>query len=342
MTGTRTPVARAPGFAWPRDVVRVPDEDWVTRPLDEFGVRYNQVGGHAYYQKNLDPLVAQAAVAIRDGQLLVDYSAGTGLLTRRVLDATPARIGVLNVDPSPKFLRVAVENHADDERVAFRLLRQRKEEKRLETLDDVLDPALAGRVDVVTAANAIHLYPDLHSTLTSWHRVLRPGGIVLINSGCLRNPHARRADWVLDDTVDRVNEIVVELVLREPAFARYRENVVDRDRWSAYLAARQKAFVPLRPLDAYTDALSLAGFDVLNVSDATIFVDVAQFAELLVTYHESVLGWVGGTARIAGVGPSEQALRDRFFLIRYGLERTFPTADEFPCNWTYLTRRRKG
>lgn len=342
---TATPVVQRPrlaGFDWPHDFVRVPDEAWASSPLDDFGVRYHQVGAHGYY-KNLDPIAAQVAVAARDGQVVVDYSGGTGLLTGRLLETVPARIGIVNVDPSAKFLRVAVEHYAGDERVAFRLLGFVREERRLETLDEVLGSVLAdGGIDIIAAANAVHLYPDLLATMRSWHRALRPGGLVLINSGCLRNPDARPDDWVLDDTIDKLNEIVVGLVLREPAFARYRENVVDEARWSAYEAARHKVFVPVRPLQTYVDALVATGFDVVQVTDSTIFVNVDQFFDLLSIYHESVLGWVGGTHKVGGRRPTEQAVRDRLFLIRYGLDRMFPTAREFPCNWTYLTCRRGG
>lgn len=337
---TRT--LRATDFGWPAGLARIPDEEWARSPLDEFGTRYDQVGTHRYYQKNLDPLVAQVAVAARDGQIVVDYSSGTGLLTGRIRKAVRARIGVMDVDPSAKLLRVAVENHAGDGHVAFRLLGYIKAENRLRTIGEVLGPALARRgVDILMAANAVHLYPDLQATFLSWHHVMRPHGLVMVNSGCVRNPAAREEDWLLDDTVDRINEAVADLVVREPAFAAYRGNVLDSARWSAHMRARQKVFVPVRPLQAYLDALVAAGFEVLHVMDTTIFVNLEEFAELLSTYHESALGWVGGTRRVDGAAPSEEAVWDRLFLIRYGLEMAFPGVAEFPCNWTYVTCRRK-
>lgn len=335
-----TTAVHMPGFEWPEGFARVPAEEWVTRPLDEFGIGYHRAGGHGYY-KNLDPIVAQIAVAARDGQLLIDYSGGTGLLTDRILPIVPQRFGVVNVDPSTKFLRVAVENQSADDRVAFRLLEFLRPGNRLATLTDALGPDLVARgADIIAVANAIHLYPDLQATMSSWYEALKPGGLVLINSGCLRNPSARSADWVLDDTVDRVNEVVVDLVLSEPAFAEYRDNVTDPARWAAFTAARKKVFVPLRGIQEYLDVLGATGFDVLAVSDSTIFIDVGEFTQLLCTYHESVLGWVGGVRKIDGAHACARSVRDRLFLIRYGLERMFPMA-EFPCNWTYLTCRRR-
>jgi hypothetical protein len=53
-----------------------------------------------------------------------------------------------------------------------------------------------------------------------------------------------------------------------------------------------------------------------------------------------VLSWVGGSPKVEGSPPSQAAVQDRLFLIRYSLERLFPGQDTFPCSWTYLTCRR--
>ena len=121
-------------FAWPEDFARIPDEEWTRRPVDEFGLNYNDVGNHGWY-KNLEPTIAQVLAALAPGDLLVDYSSGTGILTRRLLSRLDNSVGIINVDASPKFLRVALESFRDDERVAFRLLHWLKVAKRLESLE---------------------------------------------------------------------------------------------------------------------------------------------------------------------------------------------------------------
>ena len=78
---------------------------------------------------------------LKDGDLLIDYSGGTGILLDRLnLRIFDRQVGTLIVDSSPKFLRVALDKFGDEERVAFRLLRWLKEEKRLELLDEVGQP----------------------------------------------------------------------------------------------------------------------------------------------------------------------------------------------------------
>jgi SAM-dependent methyltransferase len=334
MTATQV---RTAAFDWPGDFARIPDADWVNQPVEEFGLSYDSVGAHSWY-KNLEPTVAQVLAALDENKLLVDYSAGTGILARRLLSRIQYPVGILNVDASPKFLRVALENFRDDERVAFRLLNYLKAERRLQTLDEVLADKVP--VDAITSTNAIHLYHNLPETLESWARVLRPGGLAFVCSANLRNPLHRDGDWIIDETVAKVNEIAAGLVSREPAFEEYRETLEDATAFAGHTRQREKVFVPVRPLDEYLDAFTTAGFDVLHVFDATIFARVDEWCQLLHTYHDGVLSWVGGSPKVDGREPTEKALRDRRFLIRYSLEKLFPAQDSFPCTWTYVTCRR--
>ena len=150
-------------FAWPDDFERVPDEQWVEQPVDEFGLHYDTVENHGWY-RNLDPTVEQLAADLREGEVLVDYSGGTGILLDRLrLRIFDRQVGMVIVDSSPKFLRVAVERLATDERVAFRRLRFLREERRLEYVDEALGPTFPG-ADHLVSTNAIHLYDDLDGT----------------------------------------------------------------------------------------------------------------------------------------------------------------------------------
>lgn len=343
MTATIPPPRSLPSVhapVWPDGFERIPDEEWVRSPVDRFGLNYDAVGAHGWY-KNLEPTVVQVLAALDMGKTLIDYSSGTGILTKRLLANINYPVGILNVDASQKFLRVALENFRDDERVAFRLLRYLKDEKRLQTVDEVLDaPMLQRGVDILTSTNAIHLYYDLPATLASWAKVLHPGALTLVCSANMRNPNHRSGDWIIDETVEAVNEIAADLVRAEPAFAQYREALEDGERMKTYTSLREKVFVPVRDLDYYTDCFAGAGFTVLHVTDATIFARVDEWQQLLCTYHEGVLAWVGGSEKVDGQAPSERAVLDRQFLIRCSLDRLFAGQESFPATWTYLTCRR--
>lgn len=330
---------RTTDSVWPAGFARIPDAPWATAPIDAFGLGYDNVGTHGWY-KNLEPTIAQATAALGENETLIDFSAGTGILAKRLLAAIKHPVGILNVDASAKFLRVAVENLGGDERAAFRLLSYLRSERRLERIDEVLDRSMLDRgADVITATNAIHLYYDLPDTLTSWTHVLNPGGLALICSANMRNPSCRAGDWIIDETVAKVNEIVAELVLREPAFEQYRPALQDPVAVAAHTTLREKVFVPVRPLEYYTDTFADSGFEVLHVFDSTIFARVDEWTQLLETYHDGVLSWVGGSPKVEGTEPTPDALRDRIFLIRYAMEKLFPAQESFPATWTYLSTR---
>ena len=332
-----------PTFAWPPGVERVPDEDWTRQPIDMFGLRYDTVENHGWY-RNLDPTVEDLARHLGDGQVLVDYSGGTGILLDRLkLRVFDRQIGILIVDSSPKFLRVALDKFGDDPRVAFRLLRWLKEQSRLEYLEEVLGATLVARgVDAIASTNAIHLYLDLPETLASWARVIRPGGRVFVQSGNIRNPAAKPSEWILDETVWAIHEVATGLVRNDPRYAAYRPLLDDAARMRAHLAYRDRVFLPVRPLDYYQGCLERAGFTVEDVQARTIEARVDDWFEFLSAYHEAVLGWVGGSVKVDGAPASEAAARDRLALIRHAMDTLFGGRPAFRCCWTYINAVRPG
>jgi len=326
-------------FSWPQGFDRVPDEDWTREPVDTFGSSYDSVAAHTWY-RNLDPTVDELAHVLSDGDVLVDYSGGTGILLDRLkLRMFQAQVGAVIVDSSPKFLRVAVDKFAHDPRVAVRLLRYRKDDRRLDRLDEVLGPLADRGVDVIASTNAVHLYPDLGDTVAAWVRALRPGGRVLVNSGNIRNPRARSNEWILDETVWVVGDLAEGLVRTDPAYAAYRADVDNSERMGAHAAYRDKVFHHPRPLEFYVETFELAGLKIESVREASIEARVDQWYELLVTYSDAVLGWVGGTEKIDGTVPTEQALADRHDLIRHAMDVLFHGRPTFQACWTYLTCR---
>ena len=331
------PRAERDRFAWPAAFERVPDEDWTRQPLDTFGLRYDTVENHGWY-RNLDPTVEDITRFLTGDQILVDYSGGTGILLDRLkLRVFDRPFGMLIADSSPKFLRVALDKFQDDERVAFRCLRWLKSDKRLQLLEEVLGEALLARgVDAIASTNAIHLYLDLPGTLASWARVLRPGGRVFVQSGNIRNPAAKPTEWVLDETVWAIHEVAVGLVRNDARYAAYRSALDDDARMQAYLAYRDRVFLPVRPLDYYVACLNDAGFVVDDVTARDIEARVDDWFEFLSAYHDAVLGWVGGSAKVEGVEASAEDVRARLALIRHAMDTLFGGRPSFRCCWTYI------
>ena len=323
-------------FAWPAGFERIPHEDWVAQPVDAFGLHYDTVENHGWY-RNLDLTVEQLSAELREGDVLIDYSGGTGiLLDRLLLRVFDRQVGVVIVDSSPKFLRVALERFRGDRRVAFRRLRYLKDQRRLQYVDEVLGDALPA-ADHLVSTNAIHLYDDLADTVAAWARVLRPGARVSINSGNVRNPRAAEGEWIIDETVYVVHEVATGLVRTDPRWAAYREALDDPARMQAYLDWRDRVFLAPRPLEYYLDILRGAGFTIEQVTERTIEARVDEWYEFLAAYADAVLGWVGGSAKVDGTPATERAAADRLALLRESLDTIFGGRPTFRCIWTYVT-----
>ena len=326
-------------FGWGA-LARIPAEEWVTQPVDAFGLQYDTVENHGWY-RNLDPTVEALAHDLREGDILIDYSGGTGiLLDRLLLRVFDRQIGMLIVDSSPKFLRVALDRFQADERVAFRRLRFLKDENRLQYLHEAIEPELVERgVEAIVSTNAIHLYSDLENTLRSWTRVLRPGGRAYINSGNIRNPRADDNEWILDETVYVVHEVATGLVRTDPRYQPYRGALDDAEYMARHLAFRDRVFLAPRPLEYYLDALRDAGLEIEDVTEHTIEADVQEWYEFLAAYHDAVLGWIGGSEKVDGADPTAEAVRDRLEIMRRSLDVIFGGRPTFMCCWTYVTAK---
>jgi ubiquinone/menaquinone biosynthesis C-methylase UbiE len=323
-------------FSWPDGFQRVPDEEWVDQPVDSFGLHYDTVENHGWY-RNLDLTVEQLAADLREGDVLVDYSGGTGILLDRLrLRIFDRQIGMVVVDSSPKFLRVALEKFRADPRIAFRRLRFLKDERRLQYVDEVLGDAFPG-ADALVSTNAIHLYDDLEETLLAWARVLKPGARVRVNSGNVRNPRAGENEWIIDETVYVVHEVATGLVRTDPRFAAYRSVLGDPERLRVYLDRRDRVFLAPRLLEHYLDALRAAGFRIEDVTERTIEASVEEWFEFLAAYADAVLGWVGGSAKVDGKPATPEAAADRRDLLREALTTIFGGRPTFRCCWTYIT-----
>ena len=95
-------------FTWPDGFLRYLDEPWATADLETLALKYDSVEQHGWYS-NLDLSVEQIADGLNDGDVLIDYSGGTGILLDRVFTQRPGlACGAIIADSSPKFLRLAL------------------------------------------------------------------------------------------------------------------------------------------------------------------------------------------------------------------------------------------
>jgi SAM-dependent methyltransferase len=334
---------RGVGFRWPAGFAAIPGDAWVTAPIDGLAAKYDKVEHHGWYS-NLDPTVADVAGFLQTGDVLVDYSGGTGIFLDRLLQRTGSlAFGACIVDASPKFLRLALEKFRGDPRVAYRWLRWHKDQKRLDGLDEVLGEAVVKRgVEAISSTNAIHLYTDLGPTLRAWHRCLKRGGRVFVQSGNIRPPLHFGERWIIDDTVEALHKEAVRLVREDPRWAAHRAAVDDARGMAAHAAYRRRVFVPPRSLDHYAAAFWEAGFDIVGLRTEPVEALVEEWHEFLAVYHDAILGWVGGSPKVEGKEPPPQALQERHALLREAMAHAFGGRGSFQAAWTYITCAKRG
>jgi ubiquinone/menaquinone biosynthesis C-methylase UbiE len=323
-----------PDFDWPEGFHRIPDEEWTTAPLDPLGQRYDSMASHRWYT-NLELTLEQLSGALKPGQVLIDYSGGTGILARQLLERV-AGIGVVIVDASPRFLRVALEHFRDQPRVAFRLLRYLESQRRLQRLDEVLEPGLAQRgVAGLVSTNAVHLYPDLEDTFQAWARVVRPGGKVFVQSGDIRNPEGKPGEWLISEVVGRVREVAKEVAAEDPRYEPYREVLKSPERMATYDALWRKVFLPIRPVAEYRDALTKAGFTVKDILTRTVDVGVLEWYEATSVYPD-LLAWVGGSPKVDRRQPTAAEVQDRLDLLKQSFLKLFKGRAFYQSTWTHF------
>lgn len=307
-------------------------------PVEALALNYDTVEHHGWYS-NLDHTVEQIGEYARPGDILIDYSGGTGILAKRLLDRLGRKpVGILIVDSSPKFLRLALEKFRDEPRVAFRRIRYLRPARRLERVDEVVGSAILERgVDGIMSTNAIHLYSDLAGTVQSWHQVLRPWGRVFIQSGNIRKPDLPDDEWIIDETVEVIHAAAMEIVREDDTWTAYRARLDEAEFMAAHDALRRKYFLPVRPLAYYLDVMRSEGFEVTSVRHRRIPARVSEWYDFLSVYHEGVLGWVGGAEKVVGAPAPDGQVQDRLSLMRAAMDRVFADAFEFGASWTYIT-----
>ena len=306
------PVARpsaGPPFAWPEGFERIPADEWVDAPVDAFGLHYDTVENHGWY-RNLDLTVEQLA---RDLEPATCWSttpaARASWSTGCACGSSTAQVGMMIVDSSPKFLRVALDRFRADPRVGFRLLRFLRDERRLQYLDEVLPEGFAGptgssRRTRSTSTTTSRTRSVLGARAAAGRRRLRQ----------LRQPAqpARgRDEWIIDETVYVVHEVATGLVRTDPRCAAYRDVLDDAERMRAHLAWRDRVFLAPRPLAYYTEQLSApASASTTSTSGRSRPRWRSGSSSSPPTTTRCSAG-SGGSAKVDGEPASEEAAADR-------------------------------
>src|SRR3989338_8044332 len=124
----------------------------VSRGATEF---HNAVIDADWNHKCLDEMISLVEPHIHDNDIVVDFGAGTGTSSIRILDKLKTKINLWLVDNSPAWLGKAYEFLSSHPNVKFYIL-EKKQDDKCATLSETIGK---GSANHVISANTFHLVP---------------------------------------------------------------------------------------------------------------------------------------------------------------------------------------
>jgi hypothetical protein len=141
---------------------------------------------------------------------------------------------------------------------------------------------------------------------------------------------------LIDQTVNRIAEVSYDVVKNNPKYKKYVDLIENFDYINKHNNLRDKYFLPIRPIDFYTDELTKNGFKLIEVKSENVDAKVDEWFDFLKVYHEGIIGWVGGSKKITGVEPTEEEINDRIEIIKTALDIIFENKNDFKACWNYI------
>ncbi len=314
---------------------KIIDDEFLKSNVTEFALGYDKVKNHTWYD-NLDYLVKLANEYFGEDDLIMDYSCGTGIFCERLLKIKIDSPRILMLDSSPKYLKLSYEKFHRNYKFFFRLIKFIKEENRLQTIEESIGTKSSELLDGIVCSNAIHLYPSIEDTIKSWYNILVKGGKLLINSGNILNPNMDSSSVLIDQTVNDIARVSYDIVINNPKYSKYVDLIQNFEYINKHDKLRDKYFLPIRPIDFYTEELTKIGFKIIEVKTENIDSKVSEWFDFLKVYHEGIIGWIGGSKKITGVEPTEEEINDRIEIIKTALNIIFENNNDFKACWNYI------
>jgi len=288
----------------------------------------------------LDKLIDIAKPKIRENDIVVDFGAGTGTSSVRILEGIKTKIKLWLVDNSPAWLGKAYEFLSSRSNVDFFVL-----EKKNDTYASLSETIGKGTVDSVISANTVHLIPNLKETFNGIAEALKPKGIFIFNSGNMTRKGRPAGALIIDSTVYRVHDMAVEIIRKNSRFSKYRPGLDERIK--SQLQQRKFIFPYPRPMQEYLNALKHAGFKYIETYYKCFKLKYSDWLDFLKIKRLQA----GILPEVGGKEPTPQEEEDRDTLITMAanelfkdLENSNPLADNksYQGEWVYITAKKSS
>lgn len=283
----------------------------------------------------VDKLTEFVAPRVRENDIVVDFGAGTGTSSARILKKFDNKIRLWLVDNSPAWLGKAYEFLSSRSNVNFFVLDKKQDS--FATLSETLGK---DSVNHVFSANTIHLIPNLKETFGGIFNAIKKNGTFIFNSGNIIREEKPDGALMLDSTVYRVHDIAIKIIKTDPQFKKYRDGLYEKI--ESTLPQRKLVFNYPRNVKEYISTLKETGFSQIQVWYKLIKIKYSDYLKFLRVRRLQA----GMLPEIGGINPSPDEEKDRDKLITMAslkffqeLKETNPLADgnSFVGEWAYVS-----
>ncbi|MAG91459.1 hypothetical protein CMO83_02185 [Candidatus Woesearchaeota archaeon] len=276
---------------------------------------------------------------IHNGDVVVDFGAGTGTSATLLLKHIKQQITLWLVDNSQSWLGKAYEILHKLPNVEYFVLE--KKDSRYATLSETVGREV---VNHVISANTMHLIPDIKEVFAGINIALKEGGTFIFQTGNFIRKDAPEGALLIDDTVETVHDMALDIVRTDSRFETYREGMDERIK----IEGKQRKFVfpDPRPVEFYLEKLKETGFGAQD----PIFIPVKVRYDDWLNFLRVKRLQAGILPEIGGKNPSPEAEKDRDTLITESalklfkdLEENNPLADDkaFTIDIAYILSKKE-
>ena len=294
---------------------------------------HNAVVNASWLHNCVDQLIEYIDPKIKEQDIVVDFGAGTGTSSARILKKFKNKINLWLVDNSPAWLGKAYEYLHSKPNVEFFVL-----EKKNDNYSTLSETVGKESVNKVLSSNTVHLIPNLKETFNGIFNSLKPKGVFIFNSGNIEREGKPKGALMLDSTVYRVHDIAIDLINKLPEFKKYREGLDKRI--MDFLPQRKFIFPYPKDIKEYVNALKVARFKQVKIYYSCFKVKYSDYLKFLRVkrLQAGILPEVGGRE------PTSKEIEDRDELVYKASLRFFdelqennPLADDksWQCEWAY-------
>lgn len=295
---------------------------------------HDAVVNSSWHIKNIDGLIKIISKKIKDGDIVVDFGAGTGASAYYILKYAKNNFTLWLVDNSPSWLGKAYELFNTRQNILFSLLE--KTEERYHTLEETIGTQTA---DHIISANTFHLIQNLKDTFKGIYNALKPGGTFTFQSGSIIRNGRKNGILILDNTVNMVHDIALDIIRKNDSYAKYRTRLSSRIKQEK--KQRKFVFPDPRPIEYYISMLDKAGFKNPKVTYKHIHVHYKDWLAFLLVRRLQA----GILPEVGGKEATKEEEIDRNELIKMATlklfkklkkENTFASNVYFTAEWIYV------